>query len=128
MAADWGHTDIVILLLSRGADVNAPAGYHRGMTALQGAATAGRPKLAFVLLEAGAEINAAPAVEHGMTALEAAAERGHLDIISLLLKNDHDTEGMELRCERAALLADSFHHKVIARILREHTAVQGNTE
>ena len=128
MAADWGHTDIVILLLSKGADVNAPAGYHRGMTALQGAATDGSPKMAFVLLEAGAEINAAPAVEHGRTALEAAAENGRLDIISLLLKNDHDAEGMELRCERAALLAESDDHKVIARVLREHTAGQGNTK
>ena len=128
MAADWGQTDAVILLLSKGADVNAPAAYHRGMTALQGAATDGSPKMAFVLLEAGAEINAAPAVEHGMMALEAAAAHGRLDIISLLLKNDHDVEGMELRCELAALLAESAHHKVIARVLREHRADQDNTQ
>ena len=128
MAADWGHTDDVILLLSKGADVNAPAAYHRGMTALQAAATDGSPKMVYMLLEAGAEINAAPAVEHGRTALEAAAERGRLDVIYLLLKNDYDAEGMELRCERAALLAESSRHKVIARVLREHGAGQGSIE
>ena len=128
MAADWGLTDVIILLLSKGADVNAPAAYHWGMTALQAAAVEGSPKNVYVLLEAGADINAAPAVEHGRTALEAAAERGRLDVIYLLLKNDHDAEGIELRCERAALLAESSHHKVIARVLREHGAGQGSIE
>ena len=127
-AAEKGCTDIVTLLLSHGADVNAPAGYCGGITALQGAALNGNLKIVFILLKAGAEINAAPAVEDGRTALQAAAEHGHLDIVSLLLENDHDTGGMELRCQSAALFAEREGHKIIARVLRQHKAGQGNTE
>ncbi len=127
-AAERGYTDIITSLLSYGANVNAPAGYYKGITALQGAALNGNLKIVLILLKAGAEINAAPAIKEGRTALEAAAEHGHLDIVSLLLENDHDTEGMELRCERAARLAEREGHKVIARILREHKTGQGTTE
>ena len=81
-----------------------------------------------MLLKAGAEINAARAVSAGRTALQAAAEHGRLDIVSLLLGNDHDTEGMELRCESAATFAEREGHDVIARILREHKAGQHTTE
>ena len=126
-AAVQGYTNIVTLLLSYGADVNAPAACRQGITALQGAALNGNLKIVLTLLQAGAEINAAPAVVDGRTALQAAAEHGRLDIVSLLLECDHDTEGMELRCEDAAVFAEERGHEVIARILREHKAGQVNT-
>ncbi len=51
-----------------------------------------------LLLRAVAEINAAPSMIGGRTALERAAEYGRLDVVSLLLENDTDKDGIEARC------------------------------
>jgi ankyrin repeat protein len=119
-AAEDSNTGILKLLLSHGADVNAPAGHSRGITALQGAAISGHLNIVLILLRSGAQINAPPASREGRMALDAAAEHGRLDIVHLLLKNDDEPGAIETRCKRAAKLAASNGHYVIARILREH--------
>ena len=80
-----------------------------------------------MLLEAGAHVNAPPATECGRMALDVAAIHGRLDIVVLLLKNDDDAEGINVRCKRAAELAASNGHLVIARILREHCTNREST-
>ncbi|KAF5007192.1 hypothetical protein FDECE_6454, partial [Fusarium decemcellulare] len=110
---------MVKLLLSRGADVNGPPSHSYGATALQRAAIRGHLRIALMLLQEGADINAAPAVVGGRTALEAAAEHGRLDLTYLFLRNDREPNTLKSRCERAAELASSAGHQVIARIVRE---------
>ena len=127
-AAEQGYTDTVTLLLSYGADVNAPAADCWGITALEGAALNGNLKIVFILLKAGAEIDPAPGDRYANTALRAAAGHGHLDIVSLLLDNYHDKEVMDLHCDGAVYKAESRGHKVIARFLREHQSGQDSTE
>jgi len=81
----------------------------------------GRISVVLLLLRAGAEINAAPSKIGGRTALEAAAEHGRrLDVVSLLLKNDTDGDGIDARCQRTAELAAANGHPVTSRILKEH--------
>ncbi|KAI9745022.1 MAG: hypothetical protein M1818_001300 [Claussenomyces sp. TS43310] len=120
-AVSTGNVRLVQLLLQHGADVNGPAGRSNGATALQRAAIGGHLKIALLLLQAGAVINAAPSRVNGRMALDAAAEHGRLDVVCLLLKNDREVEGLQMRCNRAAKLATSNGHPVIARLLREHT-------
>lgn len=60
-------------------------------------------------------------------ALDAAAESGRLEIVLLLLKNDDDPEGIDIRCERAAKLAASNGQCVIARIIREYKTGSDST-
>ncbi|KAI2627703.1 ankyrin repeat-containing domain protein [Hypoxylon sp. NC1633] len=109
---------MVQLLLSHGADVNGPGDEHHG-TAIQIAAKRGYLRIALILLEAGADINAAPSSGSGRTALEAAAERGRLDMAYLLLQNDNDEGNIKERCQRAAEIASSAGHGVLARLLRD---------
>ena len=73
-----------------------------------------------MLLKAGADINALAAKSNGRSALEAAAEHGRLDILSLLLKNDTDADGLECRCKDAAKLAEREGHIFISRMLRAY--------
>lgn len=73
-----------------------------------------------LLLRAGAEINAAPSTTGGRTALEEAAKHGRLDVVSLLLKNDTDVDGLDARCQKAARLAAGNEYPVISRLLREY--------
>ncbi|RSL82023.1 hypothetical protein CEP51_005444 [Fusarium floridanum] len=78
---------IVELLLSQGADINAPAAEWYGRTAFQGAISAKKLNIEVVelLLHHGADVNAAPAHVGGVTALQGAAIRGDIQLVRLLL-------------------------------------------
>jgi ankyrin repeat protein len=84
VAARMGKFDIVWLLCSFGADVNAPALSANGFTALQGAASTGDLELAQFLLSAGADVNARAGIYY-KSALWAAANVNSFDVVRLLL-------------------------------------------
>ena len=86
-AASKGNLDMVKELLSRGADINAPAGTIYGRTALQAACCLSMPDLELVqfLLDNDADVNAQPGIKQGLTALQGAAIRGHIKVATLLL-------------------------------------------
>ncbi|PQE03038.1 ankyrin repeat protein [Rutstroemia sp. NJR-2017a BVV2] len=88
LAAEEGRLEIVKLLLTHGAQVNAPPAPRFGRTALQAAAFRYSPALDIIqiLLEEGAEVNAEPAIEGGVTAIQGAAIRGHINVALALLK------------------------------------------
>jgi ankyrin repeat protein len=88
-AASVGDVDMVEHLLSKGADVNAPAAVESGATALQAAAIKGYLRIAQILLEHGAEIDAKAGIDNGRTAIDGAAEFGRLDMVKFLLDNYH---------------------------------------
>ncbi|KAH8662646.1 ankyrin repeat-containing domain protein [Ilyonectria robusta] len=118
-AAKRNDLHLVRDLISRGADVNAPPAIEIGATALQLAAIHGNINMAILLLENGADVNAEPAAKEGRTSLQGAAERGRLDMVYLLLENDKEMESIEERCQEAARFADSNHHPILAKVLRE---------
>ena len=80
-ASHAGLTEVVILLLESGAEVNAYAGYFG--TALQAAAAAGKRDIVTLLLQRGARVNTLSG--HFGNPLHAAASSGHKDIVSMLL-------------------------------------------
>ena len=72
-AAKWGMTEIAMVLIGMGADVNFIG--HRGMTALMQAASNGQTETAEMLIANGAEINARDS--HSNTARGLASRKGH---------------------------------------------------
>ena len=71
-AANETNLEMVEFLLTRGADINAPAYPDGGRTALQSALGCDAPlEIAGLLLDKGANIFAPPALVRGVTALEA---------------------------------------------------------
>jgi len=86
-AGIFGSIEMVKLLLSRGADINAPAGNYGSRTALQAAVQLDSFAIAKLLLDRGADINAVPAPTWGRTALQAAIDQDSPDteILSILL-------------------------------------------
>lgn len=96
-AAEMLNEELVVLLLQKGADFNAPARGSDGRTALQ-AICSHVPKsptektkqirIIKLLLDYGAKINAAPSRHYGRTALQGAAERGNLEVAMLLFSYD----------------------------------------
>lgn len=109
------------LVLGAGADLNAPACYHRGATALQYVVMQGNLSLARRLISMGANIDAPRALLEGRTCLEGAAENGKLDMVQYLLNVGANTEGTgRLQYINAAVLAERERHYVIADVLRTH--------
>lgn len=80
-AATAGQTDIMVLLMSYGADINAPA--QLGYTPLFMAASNSRPNATRLLLQAGADPD--PVCAQGVTPLFAAVDRCAVQVVQILL-------------------------------------------
>jgi ankyrin repeat protein len=85
-ASERGHSEIIRLLLEKGADINAQGGENGN--AIQCAAREGNLEIVQLLLEKGADINAQGGEYDN--ALQGAVRRGHLEIVQLLLENGAD--------------------------------------
>ncbi|KAJ7019611.1 ankyrin repeat-containing domain protein [Mycena alexandri] len=86
VASYYGHTEIVGILLEKGADVNAAGGFNGN--SLQAAAAQGHIEIVGILLEKGANVHAAGGL-YG-SSLQAAAAQGHTEIVCILLENGAD--------------------------------------
>src|SRR5574341_688397 len=104
-SAFGGHTDIVTLLLSSGADVNAKEKVH-GITALMGAASVGQAKIVRLLVERNADVNAKDRT--GETALMKAAMKGYTDIVALLVTQTSDINMKEDTDGLTALMGAAY--------------------
>jgi ankyrin repeat protein len=112
VAASKGNLDMVKELLSRGADINAPAGIIYGRTALQAACCLNMPNLELVrfLLDNDADVNAQPGIKQGLTALQGAAIRGHIQVATLLLDRGARVNGDVAEADGRAALDGAAEH------------------
>lgn len=110
-AAEHCEEELVVLLLQKGAKVNAPARGLGGRTALQAicdypsTSPAGKEQkitIINILLAYGADINAAPARQFGGTSLQCAAECGDLEVALLLLSWDPPADVNMPPCQYAS--------------------------
>ena len=111
--------EMIQYLIGNGADINADAAVHGGITAIQGAAISGCIPVAQFLLGKGANVNSRPAISEGRTAIEGAAEHGRLDMVQLLIKagaNGDVVRGTGYK--RAIDLAEQNGHAEVANLLK----------
>ncbi|KAI0856229.1 hypothetical protein F4860DRAFT_529376 [Xylaria cubensis] len=87
LAIERGSTEIVRLLLQKGAEVNKPARFGITHTPLQKAAELNNVEIITLLLEYGAEVNAPPAIFDGATALQFTAIHGNCELAMTLLEH-----------------------------------------
>jgi ankyrin repeat protein len=91
LAALEGHTDVVKLLLDKGAPVNETNEYK--VPPLFMAAGAGHIDIVKLLLDKGAKVNAR--TNHDNTPLEHAAQNGHADVAKLLIDSGAEIEAKD---------------------------------
>ena len=125
MAAKYGHKDVVILLLKRGADINKGKGNAYNGTPLHFAANCGRKGVVRVLLEKGAEVDIKDTF--GDTPLSEAADRGHKQVVQLLLNagadpNTRNSKG-ETPLDQAFQNYCNYHQKDVVQLLLKVTAL-----
>ena len=93
-ASEYGHTEIVKVLLEAGAEVNTPDTLYdeddpyNDRTSLHYAAYFGHKNVAKLLIDNGADVNVKD--EDGETPLHDAAREGHKEIAKLLIDNGAD--------------------------------------
>jgi len=150
-AAAEGHEDVVRLLLSNRADVNARPGNL--VTPLGSAAHRGQADIVKLLISNGANVDLAdvthitpPATaafggykqiveillannaqvnvkdEHGSTPLHEAAAAGSNEIVSLLLANKADVNARDIEGRTPLSYAQTENHEEIVELLLEHGA------
>jgi ankyrin repeat protein len=89
LAAFFGHTDLVRLLIANGADPNLASNNTLRVAPLHSACAISNLEIAKLLLEAGGNVNAKQM--QGVTPLHSAAHNGKTGLAKMLLDNGADT-------------------------------------
>ena len=119
---NWGHLDIVALLLDSGADINAVSKNKFVATPLQGAAVAKRIELARLLIARGAKLS--PRGEGGDSPLHECAGNGAIEIARLLLDHGADINAKNDEGKTPLAIALEYKQPEMAKLLRERGALQ----
>src|SRR3990167_7146427 len=113
-AAIGGHTDVVRLLLGRGAYIDANV---NGRVVLIEAIQKGHIDIVRLLLDRSANVNEVNFI--GITALMRAVDSGHTDTVRLLLDKGANIDHVSLIGDTALSLARLEGHTEIVKILQE---------
>ena len=118
LAAVLGLHQIVLLLLDRDADINAPD--RKYGNALQAASAKGHKEVVQTLLEKGADVHAQGGKYDN--ALQAASARGYKEVVQILLEKGADVNKQGGKYDNALQAASARGYKEIVQMLLEKRA------
>lgn len=116
LAAFFGRTEAVRMLLEAGSDVAAVSRNDQANTPLHAALPGSHHDIVTALLDAGADVNARQS--HSFTPLHEAALIGNPEIARLLLERGADPEMTTDDGKTALQLAEEKEHAEVAEVLR----------
>jgi len=116
LAAFFGHTEIVRLLIDLDAQVNTPSRNTLKVTPLNSAAAGGRLEIARLLLEHGADPNMPQSDD--FVPLHAAAQNDQIEMIELLLKFGANTALKNKEGKTALDIANKSGHPELINLLK----------
>ena len=119
MAAWDSYTDVVALLIAKGAYINTEDAYSKD-TALKAAACVGNSELVKILINAGADLNVKD--RDGYTALHLAARNKRIEAVELLIKAGADLNTESERGDTPMDEALGYTHNDVVGLLALHGA------
>lgn len=118
LAAYFGHAEVVLYLVTKGAEVNAVANNAMRVMPLHSAVAGGHVHIARVLIAEGADVNAPQHM--GWRPLHAAARSGDIAMVAMLLEHGADAKKPNDQGITALELARQHNHEGIVRVLEPH--------
>ena len=115
-AVEYQHTEVVTLLLERGADVNFTKAYV-DRSAFMEAANSGNPVIMKQLVERGAKINETD--RQGYTPLHYACTWGHVEAVKLLIKLGANPDIRNVLGVTPMMVATQNAHSEVVQILKD---------
>jgi uncharacterized protein len=120
LAAFFGQTEIVRLLLELGAAVDSPSRNPMHVMPLHSAAANRHLEICRLLLEHEAPVNATQADD--FTPLHEAAQNGQLELVRLLLEYGASVNARKSDGQTPLALAEEYGHPEVAKLLKVHGA------
>jgi ankyrin repeat protein len=121
LAAFFGHSRIVELLLASGGDVTARSTNANGNTPLHAALAANQKMAAGLLVGHGADVNASDGA--GWRPLHLATANNNLDAMKTLIAEGADVKAINTDGLTPLAIADQKNHREAAALLRRHSAI-----
>jgi uncharacterized protein len=115
LAAFFGRTPVVTLLIDRGADLLARSANSINNTPLHAAVAGGRVEAALTLIEAGADVNAPDGGGH--TPLHIAAEGGYVPIVEALLQRNANPHAVDAEDRTPLARAAARNHAAVIDLI-----------
>ncbi len=116
VASQWGRTEIIRMLLDKGASANATNPRQANWTAVMEATQKGRTETALLLLENGADVNATNL--RNWTALMQAAQTGDIEVATALLDRGASLNARDMYGNTALMMAAvNGHADVVDELL-----------
>lgn len=119
-AYEWGHSNVLNILIKRGANVNVGDKYHRTLLAL--AAERGDYNTVSLLISNGADVNTVDS-RYSSTPLNRAIVKGQGGIVGLLLAKGADPNLPDIMGQTALTRAYNWGRLEIARMLETYGAM-----
>lgn len=120
----YKHNEITILLIEKGANVNArvQSGQAEGWTPLRMAAHNGDAHIAELLIKKGADLNTPD--KSGITPLHSAAYFGHINVIKVLLDNKANVNVRDMDGNTPLTIAIIRNHHQAAELIRSRGGLE----
>jgi len=115
LAAFFGRTPVVKLLIERGANLLALSTNSISNTPLHAAVAGGRVESALALIEAGADVNAPDGGGH--TPLHIAAEGGYIPIVEALLQRNANPHAVDAEDRTPLARAAARNHSAVIDLI-----------
>ena len=123
LAAHFGHTGVVRLLLDAHAPLETPSTNEQQTVPLQAAAAGGRDEVVALLLERGADVNSSKSPSR-WTALHLAAFSGRVEMVKVLLEAEADAGVKDVEGKTALALAVAGGRMPVIEALRAKGVVE----